>query len=62
MRGVIKVVSQEEFDVEMAKLKPAYFTAFPDKDPAVQNAVTPAAVADSSKVATTTVAAEKVKI
>jgi cytochrome c oxidase subunit II len=34
MRGVIKVVTQEEFDAEMAKTKPNYFAAFPDKDPA----------------------------
>ncbi len=34
MRGLIKVVTQEEFDIWMAKQKPAYFTAFPDKDPA----------------------------
>jgi cytochrome c oxidase subunit II len=33
MRGVIKVVTQEEFDVEMAKTKPNYYAAFPDKDP-----------------------------
>lgn len=33
MRGVIEVVTQEEFDVEMAKLKPNYFAVFPDKDP-----------------------------
>jgi cytochrome c oxidase subunit 2 len=36
MRGVIEVVSQEEFDVEMAKVKPNYYAAFPDKDPANQ--------------------------
>jgi cytochrome c oxidase subunit 2 len=34
MRGVIKVVTQEEFDAEMAKTKPNYFAAFPEKDPA----------------------------
>lgn len=33
MRGVIKVVTQEEFDAEMAKTKPNYYAAFPDKDP-----------------------------
>jgi cytochrome c oxidase subunit 2 len=33
MRGVIKVVTQEEYDMEMAKLKPNYYAAFPDKDP-----------------------------
>lgn len=33
MRGVIKVVTQEEYDVEMAKLKPNYLLAFPEKEP-----------------------------
>ena len=36
MRGVIQVVTQQEFDAEMAKIKPNYFAAFPDKDPANQ--------------------------
>lgn len=63
MRGVIKVVSQEEFDVEMAKLKPLYFAANPDKDPSNQAA--PAVAADSTKpataaVVTTTVAKPKI--
>jgi cytochrome c oxidase subunit 2 len=48
MRGVIEVVTQEEFDVEMAKLKPNYYTAFPEKDPASAPKATPAA--DSAKV------------
>lgn len=39
MRGVIEVVTQEEFDAEMAKIKPNYLAAFPDKDPANQRAV-----------------------
>jgi cytochrome c oxidase subunit 2 len=34
MRGVIEVVTQEEFDVWMAKQKPNYYVAFPEKDPA----------------------------
>lgn len=33
MRGVIEVVDQEEFDAWMAKQKPTYFAANPDKDP-----------------------------
>ncbi len=51
MRGVIKVVTQEEFDMEMAKLKPNYFVAFPDKDPSNKPQAAPAA--DSSKPAAT---------
>ena len=34
MRGVIEVVTQEEFDMWMIKQKPKYLAAFPDKDPA----------------------------
>lgn len=33
MRGVIDVVDQEEYDAWMAKQKPAYLMANPDKDP-----------------------------
>ena len=33
MRGTIVVESQEEFDLWMAKQKPKYYLAFPDKDP-----------------------------
>ena len=33
MRGVIDVVDQEEYDLWMAKQKPQYLVAFPDKDP-----------------------------
>jgi len=34
MRGIVDVVDQEEFDVWMAKQKPTYLVANPDKDPA----------------------------
>ena len=33
MKGVIDVVTQEEYDVWMAQQKPNYYAAFPDKDP-----------------------------
>ena len=36
MRGVIEVVTQEEFDVWMAKQKPNYYVANPDKDPSAK--------------------------
>ncbi len=49
MRGVIKVVTQLEFDAWMAGQKPAYFAAFPDKDPANVKPAAPAA--DSTKPA-----------
>lgn len=45
MRAVIEVVTQQEYDVIMAKQKPAYYTAFPDKDP---SAAQPPAAADST--------------
>ena len=34
MKGIIQVVTQAEFDEWIAKQKPYYYTAFPDKDPA----------------------------
>jgi len=33
MKGIIQVVDQEEYDMWMAKQKPQYYTAFPEKDP-----------------------------
>ena len=33
MKGIIEVIDQEEFDAVMAKQKPYYYTAFPEKDP-----------------------------
>jgi cytochrome c oxidase subunit 2 len=36
MKGIVEVVTQEEFDAWMAKQKPYYYSAFPDKDPANQ--------------------------
>jgi cytochrome c oxidase subunit 2 len=45
MKGIIKVVTQEEFDVWMAQQKPNYYAAFPDKDPSNQKAP----MADSTK-------------
>ena len=38
MRGQIIVESQEEFDLWMAKQKPKFYMAFPDKDPDVLKA------------------------
>lgn len=33
MKGIIEVVTQEEFDAWIGKQKPNYYVAFPDKDP-----------------------------
>lgn len=48
MRAVIEVLTQAEFDAKLAALKPAYYAAFPAKDP--DNAK-PAVSADSTKAA-----------
>jgi cytochrome c oxidase subunit 2 len=53
MKGVIEVVTQEEFDIWMAQQKPNYYTAFPDKDPSNQK---PQLSADTTK---TTASAKK---
>jgi cytochrome c oxidase subunit 2 len=45
MKGIIEVIDQEEFDAVMAKQKPYYYTAFPEKDPSA------AAAADTTVVA-----------
>jgi cytochrome c oxidase subunit 2 len=34
MKGTVEVLEQEDFDAQMAKMKPQYLAAFPDKDPA----------------------------
>ena len=57
MRGVIKVVTQSEYDAEMAKTKPNYYAAFPDKDP---SAAKPAAVDSAAKGTTAVVVDTKV--
>lgn len=57
MRGVIKVVTQEEYDAEMAKTKPNYYAAFPEKDPSNKEAA-PAADAAAPADATAAVKAK----
>lgn len=54
MKGIIEVVTQEEFDVWMAKQKPNYFVANPDKEPK-------APAADTTKASTATAAVIKGK-
>lgn len=36
MKGLVEVVTQQEYDAWMAKQKPYYFAAFPEKDPSVK--------------------------
>jgi len=61
MKGVIQVVTQEEYDVWMVQQKPNYYAVFPDKDPSKQK---PALQADSTKstAATTLTTASKTKM
>jgi len=47
MKGVVEVVTQEEYDVWMAQQKPNYYAVFPDKDPSNKKPQLPAA--DSTK-------------
>jgi cytochrome c oxidase subunit II len=51
MKGIIEVVTQEEFDAWIAKQKPNYYVANPEKDPASQQ---PAADTASAKIAAVT--------
>ena len=55
MKGVVEVVDQEEYDMWLAKQKPQYYTAFPDKDPAAEAAgkANATVAKDSSAKATT---------
>ena len=48
MKGIIEVVSQAEYDEWLAKQKPAYYAAFPGKDPSNLKPATPVAK-DSTK-------------
>jgi len=54
MKGIIEVVTQEEFDLWMAKQKPNYFVANPEKDPATQQQAAPASDTSSVKIAAVT--------
>lgn len=42
MKGVVEVVTQQEYDAWMAKQKPYYYAAFPDKDPSKKQEIAPA--------------------
>ena len=41
MKGIIEVVSRAEYDAWMAKQKPYYYSAFPEKDPSATPVATP---------------------
>jgi cytochrome c oxidase subunit 2 len=45
MKGVVEVVEQDEYDLWMAKQKPQYFVAYPEKDPDAAKAEVEAAKA-----------------
>ena len=50
MKGIIEVVDQEEYDLWLAKQKPQYFTAFPEKDPTAVPAVADSTVKATAKM------------
>ena len=50
MKGIIEVVTQAEYDEWLAKQKPAYYAAFPERDPSNMKPAVP--VVDSTKKAT----------
>ncbi len=52
MKGVVEVVDQEEYDMWLAKQKPQYYTAFPDKDPEAAKAAATVAKDSTAKAAT----------
>jgi len=54
MKGIIEVVEQEEYDLWLAKQKPQYYTAFPDKDPEAAKTA-----AEAAKTATADSTAKK---
>lgn len=59
MKGVIDVVTEEEYDAWMAKQKPYYYAAFPEKDPsaapAAPGGIPPASPDSAAKVTTASV-------
>jgi len=62
MKGVVEVVTQEEYDIWLAKQKPNYFAVFPDKDPANQQAPKQAADSIKATVSANTGSAVKTKM
>jgi len=61
MKGIIEVVTQPEYDAWLAKQKPNYYRAFPDKDPSTQPA-TPVGKDSTTTAKAPVVKDEKVKL
>jgi len=59
MRGIIEVVTQEEYDLWLIKQKPNYVQVFPEMDPDAKPATPAATPADSTKGTTSVEKAEK---
>lgn len=59
MKGVIEVVTQQEFDLWLAKQKPYYYGAFPEKDPsnkpAAPGGIPPSSPDSAARVTTASV-------
>jgi cytochrome c oxidase subunit 2 len=56
MKGIVEVVTQEEYDMWMAKQKAQYLVAFPEKDPSNVPAATVGAEKAKDSTAKTAVA------
>lgn len=54
MKGIVKVVSADEFAIWRATQKPNYYTAFPERDPNAKPAAPAAPAADSAAATTAT--------
>jgi len=59
MRGIIEVVTQEEYDLWLIKQKPNYVQVFPEMDPNAKPAAPAANAADTTKGTTAVEKAEK---
>ena len=59
MRGIIEVVTQEEYDLWLIKQKPNYVQVFPEMDPSAKPATPAATAVDTTKGTTAVEKAEK---
>ena len=62
MKGIIQVVTQEEFDVWMAQQKPNYYAVYPDRDPSNKKPQLQQADSTKTTAAASTATAVKTKM
>jgi len=60
MKGIIEVVTQAEYDAWLAKQKPYYYAAFPEKDPAVSKPAADSTVKPTTAKSLTPVAQKSI--